>query len=213
MPDNQLLEMQLIKSLYAKYQQEIITIDGVYTKAQFNGLSDLVSLSLKEKPFNTKMLIADLQFVNKSLEISNNVNENTVKKMVFAKLQQFPVIVEGINVFVKDNQLLKEKLDRHLEEFETVEQIGQEIKSNMIYRKIGFSYPYEEVESQKVIDDFKVLQIELLKKITNSNKFFLLNISKQLNNIEPKAAVIKILLSKVFTDPQGSLLLLKVFKA
>ncbi len=213
MSDNQLLEMQLIKSLYAKYQQEIITIDGVYTKAQFNGLSDLVSLSLKEKPFNTKMLIADLQFVNKSLEISNNVNENTVKKMVFAKLQQFPVIVEGINVFVKDNQLLKEKLDRHLEEFETVDQIGQEIKSNMIYRKISFSYPYEEVESQKVIDDFKVLQIELLKKITNSNKFFLLNISKQLNNIEPKAAVIKILLSKVFADPQGSLLLLKVFKA
>jgi hypothetical protein len=213
MPDNQALEMQLIKTLYSKYQQEAITIDGVFLKAQFNGLSDLVNVELKGKPFNTKMLIADVQFVIKSLEISNNVNENKVQKMVLAKLQQFPKLLDEINDFVQDNQLMNEQLDSYLQQLETVEQTGQEIKANKIYRKIGFMYYNEEEDSQKVIDDFKVLQLELLKKITQSNKAFLLKISKQISNIEPKEAVIKILLSKVCTNPQGSLLLLKVFKA
>ncbi|MEI7941880.1 MAG: hypothetical protein WCH76_01765 [Candidatus Riflemargulisbacteria bacterium] len=213
MPDTQALEMQLIKTLYSKYQQETITIDGVFLKAQFNGLSDLINVELKGKPFNTKMLIADVQFVIKSLEISNNVNENKVQKMVLAKLQQFPKLLDGINDFVQDNQLMNEQLDSYLQQLETVEQTGQEIKANKIYRKIGFMYYNEDEDSQKVIEDFKVLQLELLKKITQSNKAFLLKISKQISNIEPKEAVIKILLSKVCTNPQGSLLLLKVFKA
>lgn len=213
MPDNQALEIQLIKALYSKYQQEIINVDGVFIKAQFNGLSDLVNLELKGKPFNTKMLIADIQFVNKSLEISNNVNENKVKNFVIAKLQQFPLILEGIKVYIKDNNHLKEQLDIHLQQMEVIDNTNKEIKSNMIYRNIGFMYPAEEVESQLVIDDFKTLQVELLKKITQSNKAFLLKLSKQSNNIDPKEAVIKILLSKVCTDQQGSLLLLKVFKA
>ncbi|MDD4527494.1 MAG: hypothetical protein PHF25_05595 [Candidatus Margulisbacteria bacterium] len=213
MPDNQSLEIKLIKTLYLKYQQEIINIDGVFIQAQFNGLSDLLSISIKEKPFNTKMLIADIQFVNRSLEISNNVNESKLKKMVLAKLKQYPILLNGIDAFVNDNQELIASLNQHNEEFESVEVEAQQLKVSNSFRKIAFIYFNENEESQKVIDDYKNIQSELLKKITQSNKLFLLDLSKKVPQLEQKSAVIKILLSKICTEPIGSLLLLKVFKA
>ncbi len=87
MSDNQSLQIQLIKGLYARFQQEIISVDGVYLKAQFNGLSDLIKLEIKEKPFSTKMLMADLLFINRTLEISNNLNENKINQDILNKLQ------------------------------------------------------------------------------------------------------------------------------
>ncbi|GEM_PF-4309211 len=212
MSDNQALEMQLIKTLYSKYQQEIITIDGVFIKVQFNGLSEIINVDIKQKPYSTKMLIADLRFINKSLEISNNVNESKVKNMVLRKLNQYPTLLSGITLFVKDNGVLEEQFEKHLEQIESIEQREQQIKANRIFRKIDYLYFNEEEDTQKVINDYKIVQSELLNKITKSNKTFLLNLTKDYG-VDPKQAVVKLLLNKVFTNPTGSLLLLKIFKS
>ena len=193
-----------------KYKQEITPIDGIYVTAKFNGLSELISLELKSKPINTKVLIADIKFINKSLEINNNVTENKVKKMILSKLNKIPGAIDDLKLFINANKNLMQRLKTYCAEFEETVMNDISIKSNRGFRKINLTCE-ESIEDSKVLEEYQLAQAELLKKIASSNKGLLIKMAKDVENMNTKEVVLKVILAKICTDPFGSLILLKVF--
>lgn len=213
MLDSYTFGMQFIKSLYLKYQKEAIEVDGVYLKATFNGLSDLLTIDLKNNPYNTKMLVADLQFVSRLFDVSLNSLEYKVKNLLLSKLQEFPSILENISLFEKNNKALFENLNNHLNKEEKIYDKSNEISSDLMLRKIKFKCMENDQEDVELIKYYKDLHKQLLSTVIKLNKRFLLNLSNDVSKENPKQAIINVLLSKICNESQGSLFLLKVFNS